>query len=177
MQFETSRLIMRLVIAEDESASLSHWQDPDWTKYICTPLNQDQALGRFKKTLKPWIKDSNERLVFSITLKSNNTLVGELMFRYIPELSGIAEIGYGLYQNYQGQGYAFEATQGLIKYAFEHLAVHKISAGCGINNIASYKLMEKLNMKREACLRQHKKINDALHDFYFYSILKSEYQK
>jgi RimJ/RimL family protein N-acetyltransferase len=49
--------------------------------------------------------------------------------------------------SYQRQGYASEAAQGLIKYAFEHLRLKRILATTEYANLASQRVMQKVGMK------------------------------
>ncbi len=63
------------------------------------------------------------------------------------------EVGYILNQRFQRQGYASEALLAVIRNAFREGA-HRVYAECDPNNVPSWKLLEKVGMKREACLRQ-----------------------
>jgi [ribosomal protein S5]-alanine N-acetyltransferase len=100
----------------------------------------------------------------AITLKSNGTLIGATgyvplldIYDQIPELvSGAAPSKYripevGLFwaidPMYQRQGYASEAAQGLIEYAFKHLRLKRILATTEYENIASQAVMQKVGMK------------------------------
>lgn len=60
----------------------------------------------------------------------------------------IAEIGWIVNEKYQGQGFAYEASKALIEIGFKNLNINKIIAHCDINNIPSYKLMEKLGFNK-----------------------------
>jgi RimJ/RimL family protein N-acetyltransferase len=61
-----------------------------------------------------------------------------------------AEIGWALSPTHQGRGLAFEAVQRLVAVCFEDLGIHRLYATCFADNTASWHLMEKLGMRREA---------------------------
>ncbi|MBE6499818.1 MAG: GNAT family N-acetyltransferase [Methanobrevibacter thaueri] len=60
---------------------------------------------------------------------------------------GSAEIGYWIGEEYQNKGYATEASQALIKKAFNDLNVNQIYASYKKENIASKRVLEKLGFK------------------------------
>ncbi len=59
------------------------------------------------------------------------------------------EIGWRLDPLYWGKGYAFEAAETVLKYAFENLKLKEILAFTAKHNLRSKKLMEKLGMKSD----------------------------
>jgi [ribosomal protein S5]-alanine N-acetyltransferase len=88
------------------------------------------------------------------------------------------ELGWVIHPDYQRRGYASEAARAMMDYAFGVLDVHRIIATCQPENVASYRVMETLGMRREAHFRQciHRG-GDDWWDEYFYAILSSEWQK
>ena len=63
-------------------------------------------------------------------------------------------IGYALGIAYRGHGYATEAVRGLMGYGFRWLGLHRIYADTHSDNPGSWKVMERLGMKREGCFRE-----------------------
>ncbi len=60
---------------------------------------------------------------------------------------------------------------GIINLLFEHVRVHKIAMHCSAENIASWKLMEKLGMKKEAYFKDHSFKNGKWCDDLSYGLL------
>ena len=60
-----------------------------------------------------------------------------------------AELGWVLDPDHTGVGYATEAVRELLRYCFEDLAVHRVVANCFLGNESSWRLMERLGMRRE----------------------------
>ena len=100
----------------------------------------------------------------AIILKSTGTLIGAAgyvplldIYDQIPELRAgaapskyrVAEVGlfWAIDPSYQRQGYASEAAQGLIEYAFKHLRLKRILATTEYENIASQAVMKKVGME------------------------------
>ena len=79
--------------------------------------------------------------IWMIELK-NGTHIGELCFKGITE-KGIAEIGYGILDDYQGYGYATEAVLALTDWALMQSGVKCIIAETEESNIASKRVLNK----------------------------------
>ena len=62
------------------------------------------------------------------------------------------ELGFLFHRRYWGQGYAREACEALVRRAFREGA-HRIYAECDPQNAASWQLLERLGVRREAHLR------------------------
>ncbi|MEJ1091468.1 GNAT family protein [Microbacterium istanbulense] len=60
-----------------------------------------------------------------------------------------AELGWALDPVYTRQGYAFEAVRAVIDTCFGALGLRRVHAGCFTANEPSWRLMEKLGMRRE----------------------------
>ena len=72
----------------------------------------------------------------------DGTRVGNLCFKGL-DADGVAEIGYGISDEYQGQGYATEAVQAVTAWAFRDPRVTAVEAETTAENIASQRVLEK----------------------------------
>jgi RimJ/RimL family protein N-acetyltransferase len=61
-----------------------------------------------------------------------------------------AELGWVLDPAYAGHGYATEAVRELLRYCFEDLGVRRVVANCFLGNDSSWRLMERVGMRRES---------------------------
>ena len=64
------------------------------------------------------------------------------------------EVGYIINKLYQGKGYASEALSAVIENTFKEGA-HRVYAECDPRNMPSWKLLEKVGLKREAHFKQN----------------------
>jgi RimJ/RimL family protein N-acetyltransferase len=60
-----------------------------------------------------------------------------------------AELGWVLDPEHAGHGYASEAVRELIRICFEELGLRRVTANCFADNEASWRLMERVGMRRE----------------------------
>ncbi|MFE6968756.1 GNAT family N-acetyltransferase [Isoptericola sp. NPDC057653] len=85
-------------------------------------------------------------------------------------------LGYLVDPSYAGRGVATAIARGLLEVAFAELGLHRVTAGCFAANAASWRVMEKVGMRRE----QHG-VQDSWHDElgwvdgYTYGILAAEW--
>ncbi len=61
----------------------------------------------------------------------------------------VVEVGWIVAREKQGRGYATEAGQAALRWAFEHAGCERIVAFTWTENLASLRVMEKLGMRRE----------------------------
>ena len=80
-----------------------------------------------------------------IIKKETNEIIGDLGFKGYQEQSHSCDIGYGLIEAERSNGYALEATQGLINWVLKNDASITITATTHISNNSSIKLLQKLN--------------------------------
>lgn len=88
-----------------------------------------------------------------------------------------AMFGYCLRLDVWNKGYATQSAKVMIHFGFHKLRLRRITSTCDVKNIASYKVMEKLGMRREAHYRQNVWVKNHWRDTYLYAILKSEFNK
>lgn len=175
MEFlETKRLIIRRFKESDWQDLYEYLSDEEVVKF------EPYDVFSVEKSKKEAIKRAENKIFYAVVLKEENKVIGNLSF--IKEEFDTWELGYVFNRKYQGKGYATESAEELVKYAFEKMNARRIIAMCSPENKPSWKLMKRLNMRRESLHLQNvyfKKDNDGNPiwlDTYEYAILKSEYE-
>jgi len=115
-----------------------------------------------------------EAVIFAIVLRKDNLLIGAISLS-INQQHENAELGYWVGKPYWNNGYCTEAAKAVLHYGFTALGLNRIYAHHLSHNPASGRVMEKLGMKHEGCLRQQAKKWNVFEDLEAYAILKSEY--
>ena len=118
--------------------------------------------------------ERGELVNFAIGLRVDNALLGAIGLR-IDQQHTHAELGYWLGKPYWNAGYCTEAAHAVVAYGFESLGLHRIHASHMTRNPASGRVMQKIGMRYEGCLRQHVNKWEVFEDLALYGILKSEY--
>jgi [ribosomal protein S5]-alanine N-acetyltransferase len=115
--------------------------------------------------------------VFALENRNNNHWMGliglqlrELKFRS-------AEIWFKILPANWGDGFATESLNRMLGFAFMELNLHRVEAGCAIENIASARVLEKAGMEREGIKRKILPIRGEWADAYSYAILEEDFKK
>lgn len=86
--------------------------------------------------------------VWFVVHSDSNLVIGDVGFKGKPNEQKVVGIGYGIHPDYQNNGFATEAINGLKEWAFASNQVEKIVAECFKDNIASISVLEKIGMSR-----------------------------
>ena len=165
-----------MMTSDDCDALLAFLSLPEVAQYqFWEPMDREAV----EKKLADWSTlDGQEgrHLELGVVLKATGTLIGDVFlgFRDIEARQG--EIGYSLHPAYHRQGYGFEAVRTLIDLGFGHFGLHRIFGRCDARNPASYGLMEKLGMRREAHFREHALFKGGWDEEYYYAVLEDEWR-
>ena len=88
-----------------------------------------------------WITRKNNSLQFGLWL--DEQLVGRCRLTR-DENSSVADIGYWLSKYHQGRGLMTAAVKDLVQFAFEVWNVRRVEIHCGVNNLKSRAIPERL---------------------------------
>ncbi len=141
---DTPRLIIRRFTPDD-------WRD----LYEYLSLEQIYTFEPGEPINEKEAKDiANERAntnnFYAVVLKDTMKMIGHLYFQQInPERFLTWEIGYIFNPAYYNNEYCTEASQYLIDYAFKELKAHRIIGFCNEKNIPSWRVLEKIGLRRE----------------------------
>lgn len=176
---ETDRLILRGFQKDDFDLIYNIYSDPGILRY--TPfdtMTMDQADQHLEKIIAEW--DENPRFSYEMAViqKGTGVGIGRSHILIDPE-TDTGMIGWMLLKPYWGMHYATEVTGELIRYCFEELSLHRVNAVCHPENIASWTVLEKCGMRREALLKEKCRYTKngivTWQDELEYAMLRSEY--
>ncbi len=133
-----------------------------------------------------WIGNHRERLerdselTLAITLRNEagrrdgDTCIGAISLMGAPAHVR-AELGYWMGVPYWGHGHCTEAARAIVGYGFERMGLQRVCAFHFAHNPASGRVMQKIGMTREGCLREHVLKDGRRVDLVCYGLLRSEW--
>jgi ribosomal-protein-alanine N-acetyltransferase len=177
----TERLILRPFLKTDYNDYYEYMSCKDIYRF---ERGEPISLKDAKKFCKEW-SSKKEINFWAATLKEGgNKLIGNVSFFQIePKFLRTWEIGFVFNPSFQNKGYATEASQAVIEYAFTKLGAHRATGHCSPDNTASWRVLEKCGLKREGLekknflIRYDEKGNPIWLDSYQYAILDEEYRR
>jgi len=113
-------------------------------------------------------------ITFAIVLAETGQLCGAIGLQLNPRDHN-AEIGYWIGAEFWGRGICTEAALAVLAFGFDELNLHRIHSGHFASNPASGRVMEKLGMTWEGCLREHVCKWGRFEDRVDYGILATEW--
>ena len=121
--------------------------DPENTRYMVHLPNEtmDETKSFLESKEAEWKREVPESYEFAVLL--GDVHIGAVC-AFLNEDRTEAEIGWILNKKYWRKGYAFEAANLLLDFCKNELNIHKFTAVCDTENTGSYRIMEKLGMKR-----------------------------
>lgn len=179
-QMETERLRIRKFSPDDWEDLYDYLSNPQVVQYEPYDVFTREEC---RQEAKERYEDKENSPFWAVCLKESSKLIGHIYFSQVePMKFKTWTIGYVFNPKYYGRGYATEASARILQYGFEECHAHRIVAGVNVNNTSSWKLLERLSMRREAHMLKNVFFATASdgepiwHDAYKYAILSSEYR-
>lgn len=173
---ETERLIIRRFRAEDWKDLYNYLSQEDVVRY------EPYYVFNEEESRTEALRRSTDSAFWAVCLKSTGTMIGNLYFQENePKDFGTWEFGYVFNSNFQGNGYATEACSQLLNYGFEMLNMRRVIANCDPDNTSSWKLLERLKLRREGhflrtgYFKCDNHGDPIWHDTFSYGLLRNEW--
>ena len=174
----TERLRLRPFTRGDVDGVYAYRRREDVARYLFdVPLSRDECAEAVQQRIgQVTLEAEGDKIVLGVELASSAALIGEvsLIWRSVDARQG--EVGWIFDPDYHGHGYATEAANAMLDLGFGPADMHRILARCDVRNAASWRLMERLGMRREAHFREHAIFKSEWDEEYIYAMLWQEWQ-
>jgi len=174
---ETERLTLRELTLDDAPALNAVDGDPvvaRWNGF--EPPGLDGTRAYIENVIKDAAQEPRQFITLAIVTRADDHLIGRCGFdRGGPDLLN-AMVGYCLHRDLWGQGYMTEAVQALVGHGFRDLKLHRVWADCDPRNVGSWRVMEKVGMRREGhSIENYRYPDGEWADTWFYAMLDREW--
>lgn len=109
-------------------------------------------------------------------LRSEDRIIGDCQITIDSVVNQQGEIGFAFNPKYSGRGFATKAVNATLGFGFRRLNLHRITASTDVRNERSWRLMERLGMRREAHFIHKHLVHGEWVDDYLYAILEEEWR-
>ncbi|MGD6965727.1 GNAT family N-acetyltransferase [Rossellomorea vietnamensis] len=177
-ELETNRLVLRRLTLSDAEAVFGRWLSDERVS--------DNRVSPAHKSISETVRkleticgqyDKEDFCHWGMVLKASGELIGEIDVYDFDELTGNCEVSYSVGPNWWNKGYATEALREVVRFAFESMNVHKISAAHNTDNPSSGKVMLKSGMRQEGIVRDMiRNAKNQYKDCAIYGILQEDYE-
>ena len=178
-KLKSDRIKLRLIELSDLKSihNLHSLPETDEFNTLGIPKDSDET----KSIIQPWIAENKasdiKNYTFAIEQNSNKEFIGVLGLKLWGKKHRRGEIWYKIHSDYWRNGFATESVNLILDYGFETLKLHRIQAGCAVDNIGSIKVLEKVGMIKEGHGRQLLPLKNGWSDNFEYAILETDARK
>ncbi|HEX4895312.1 MAG TPA: GNAT family N-acetyltransferase [Solimonas sp.] len=148
---ESERLYLRPYTWDDLGELRRLNSDPEVMRYLGGVESEDATRAMLRDRILAYY-DANPGLgVWATHRKADHAHLGFHLLNQVREGNEI-QVGYRLYPEHWGQGYATEMARALLRYGFEERQLPEIVAMADVGNTASRHVLEKIGL---VWYRQH----------------------
>jgi RimJ/RimL family protein N-acetyltransferase len=168
----TDRLRLRRSVPQDADTISGYRSDPAVSRYqgwertdVDGVRTEIEAMARRVPGDSGWIQ-------LSVEERQGGRLVGDVGLSPADGEPGVIKIGYTMTPEVQGRGYATEAVEALLTYAFDRLGADVVRAYASAKNLPSIRVAEKIGMR--LIERMERRSGDRIYYVVRYELRKDE---
>ena len=180
--FEGEHIRLGPIDAEKDAETISKWMhDPEYLRLMDADPARPLAPGQVKKKLEEMEKDAEKeknQFSFSIRLRGDERLVGLVYLRWIQWTHGVGglRLGIGAPED-RGKGYGTDALRLVLRYAFDELNLHRLTASTFEYNTGGVRFLERAGFALEVRRRQAINRDGRRWDGLIFGLLREEWMR
>lgn len=172
---QTSRLVLREFVESDWPALHAVESLPEVARYQSfEPRSREESRAYITRTMAGAADDPRQTYDLAVVQAAERRLIGRCGLG-LASPAFEAMLWYTLHPAYWGRGYTTEAARALVSFGFRELGLHRVWADCDPANPGSWRVLEKLGLRREGHLRENVWAHGAWTDSYLYAVLDREW--
>jgi RimJ/RimL family protein N-acetyltransferase len=176
LPIELGDIVLRRLRHTDYSDMLAYYSDPAVARYCeWEAMSEAQVATLLEGQGSVLPGDPGVPLLLGVQLNAESRLIGDCSLTIARPHDRQAEIGYCFLPEMHGRGYATRAVRAVLEYAFEHLDMHRVIAQVDTRNERSWRLLERIGLRREGHFRECAFLKGEWIDDYVYAMLASEW--
>ena len=175
----TERTTLRLIDLRDLDDIHNLHSLPEVDEF--NTLGIPESIAETKSIIEPWVADNKLTIktnyTFAIEDNQSKEFIGLFGLKLSSEKYRKGEVWYKFHPDHWNKGFATEVLVAMIDFSFNVLNLHRIQAGCAVDNVGSIRVLEKVGMIREGRGRQILPLKSGWSDNFEYSILETDTRK
>jgi RimJ/RimL family protein N-acetyltransferase len=167
------RIYLRAPEPEDTPmiARLENHPDPRYTLFYAMPTSLQKQREKTE-----WQTRDPSTILFTICRNDTQEAIGQTSFVRIDWVGRMGTFYLGIADKPNwSKGFGTEATRLMVDYAFRTLNFNRVELKVAVENVAAYRVYEKVGFLREGTLRQAMYHEGRYCDFHMMGILRQDY--
>jgi RimJ/RimL family protein N-acetyltransferase len=150
LPINTSRLVIRRFGPGDWKDLMELMSDEELFRYTeGRPLEEEEILRWLESDNHIKLTSPNQLFCLAIETREPAKLIGYIGLMLTDPHRLQARLSIYLNKSFQRKGFALEALDALLRFCFEGIKLHRVSAWCDSRNTAACRLFENLGLRRE----------------------------
>lgn len=177
LPIETTRLVLRPLTTADVTQRYADWMnDPQVNQYLET-RHSVQTVESCADFIDSCNQDPGSHL-FGIFLKENQQHIGNVKLGFVNHhyLRGQVSLFIGE-KSLWGKGLSTEVVDGITRFGFGGLGLHRLEAGCYEDNLGSLRVFLKCGYTVEGFLREHVAQDGQFRGCFWLGVLADEFKQ
>lgn len=153
-------------LVEENRDHLREWLP--WVEHIITTIDSQSLI-----TL--WKRQFSENTGCNLGIFFRGELVGSIGLHQIDWFNKFTNVGYFLAKKAEGHGIMIRTVKAILNYTFSYLGLNRVEIRCGVNNLKSRAIPERLGFVLEGKIRDGEHLLGHYHDLFLYSMLARDW--
>lgn len=173
----TDRLLLREFVADDWPALHAIESLPEVARYQdFAPRTEEESRAYVLAAAAEANAAPRHTFDLAVVRRADEHVIGRCGLGIIEPPLREAIIWYTLHPDVWGHGYMTEAAWAMLDFGFQQVGLHRIWADCDPANVGSWRVLEKIGMRREGHLVENAWIKGEWVDSLIYALLDREWK-
>jgi ribosomal-protein-alanine N-acetyltransferase len=169
------RLRLRGMSEADDEALFGIFSDEEVCEYYAWEAFTDREQARELALRGLELYRQRKAMRWGLVLHGSDRVIGTCGYTRWDRDNRYAVLGYDLARPYWRQGLMSEAVAAVLRWGFEHLALHRVEATTMLGNTASDAVLVRAGFHLEGRLVQRHLHHGTFHDLHMYGLLRSQW--
>ena len=173
----TQRLDLRPYEETDLPVVRAMFTDPGVMRWLYPePLTEEELPERLAQKIarRDFMAEADGINLLGVRRDTGEPVV-DLALQWVSDIHRSGEVGYIVVPGHEGNGYATEGTQEMLRLGFVDAGFHRIVGRLEARNAASAAVLERLGMRREATLVENEWVKGEWQSETVYALLEAEW--
>ncbi len=176
-ELTTARLLLRPFAPGDVDDVFEYARDPEWAEFLLDSAPQPYTRRDAEQFVAGRMTAPRTELSWAIV--QDGTGIGGIILR-VDAKHETGQVDYALAKSHWGQGLMPEAAAAVVDWAFRERRLARMSSQADVRNRRSWRVMEKIGMRREGVSRSRRKDprpGRPRIDMAFYGLLREDWEQ
>jgi RimJ/RimL family protein N-acetyltransferase len=175
LPLQVDELLIRRIAPEDLHDLYAYWGDPTLAEFqLREPFTLEQVRYALISQAKLRLGHPGPALILAV--ERERRVIGACQLTITDPVHLQAELGYSFHPSFHGRGFATRAVSAVLGFGFLQLGLHRIEASMDVRNERSWRLCERVGMRREAHFLHNVRHRDEWVDDFVYAMIDTEWR-